>query len=113
LPQLFPAVTHLWVDSSQQPPPLHELPGQHAWPEPPQVAHLPAPAPEHACPLTVQKLPDLPLPFELPGQQFWPFLPHVLVSQPPLWQLPTSPPHVVLFPTHPPAVQHALPVVHA
>jgi len=74
------------------------------------VAHLPFDA--HACPLTVQKLPDMPWPFVLPGQQVWPFLPQPFPLQPPLWQFPTSPPHVVLFPTHPPPVQHALPEVH-
>jgi hypothetical protein len=108
--QLFPAVTHRWFDSSQQPP-LHELPGQQGWPAPPQLLHWPPP--EHACPATVQKSPDVPWPFELPGQQLWPFPPQLPAWQlPPEPQLPTSPPQVAWIATHPPAVQHKRLVLH-
>ncbi len=72
----LPALTHVWVAPSQQPP-LHVLPGQQACPEPPQAAHCPFDP--HATPPVVQKLPDVPCPLVLPGQQVWPLLPHELL----------------------------------
>ncbi len=106
-PHMLPLPTHVRVDRSQQPPPLHELPSQHGCPEPPHWLHLSWLL--HASPDATQKFSLQDMPFSAPVQQVCPSEPqpeHVPLLHMPSAAVPQLPPNM----THWPSTQHRLPL---
>lgn len=97
-----PIATHWLVLLSQQPPPVHELPGQHGWPGPPHGEQLSF-APQ-ARPEAVQKLAWFPPPL----QHCWPAPPQLEHAPPVHW--PSCGPHVIAEATHVVPAQQPPPV---